>query len=221
MISVLIAAVGIFGTAIGAVLTASISAKAEGRRQVALERQQIREEQLQRDTQARELRLEHLRWRRERRQAAYLDLLTDLTTADRANQQYFRDLIAEPDPTPVDEIRLAEIRSMFKTAEQTHHRVALEGPASVAEVAQALTDQLGVLVADVRDFARAHAVTAPNVAELSSVVETEGQSFLVAQRMFLETARAALDEIIDDWSTRVGTARAQGQGAGHLPRGPL
>ncbi|MFG1794027.1 hypothetical protein [Nocardia sp. NPDC049149] len=178
-------------------LTASISAKTEGRRQVALERQQIREEQLQQDQQHRELRLEHLRWRRERRQAAYLDLLTDLTIADRANQQFFRELIAESEPTPVDETRLAEIRGLFKAAEQTLYRVALEGPASVVEAAQALTDQLSALVTEVRVFAQAHATQAPNVAELSSAVDATGQSFLVAQRMFLETARAALDEIID------------------------
>lgn len=197
MISVLVAAVGIFGTAIGAVLTASISAKTEGRRQVALERQQIREEQLQQGQQRRELRLEHLRWRRERRQAAYLDLLTDLTTADRANQQYFRELIAESNPTPVDETRLAEIRGLFKAAEHTLYRVALEGPVSVVEAAQTLIDQLGALVTEVRDSAQSHAMDAPNVAELTGAVEVTGRSFLVAQRMFLETARAALDEIID------------------------
>lgn len=197
VISVLIAAVGIFGTAIGAVLTAAISAKTEGRRQLALERQQIREEQQQKYGQLRELRLEHLRWRRERRQAAYLDLLTEVGTADRANQQYFRELAAGSEPVPVDEARLAEIRSLFKAAERTTYKVVLEGPGSVAEVAQALTDQLGLLVSEVRSFARASASSAPNLADHRGLVETVGQRFIAAQRTFLETARTALDEIID------------------------
>ncbi|WP_433664697.1 hypothetical protein ACQPW1_22640 [Nocardia sp. CA-128927] len=178
-------------------LTASISAKAEGRRQVALERHQIREEQLQQDRQLRELRLEHLRWRRERRQGAYLELLTNMSTADRANQQYFRELLAAPQSVPTDEARLEGIRGLFKAAEHTTYKVVLEGPASVAEMAQELIAQLGVLVSAVRDYARAHASSTSDVVVHRSIVESAGQSFLAAQSMFLGTARTALDEVVD------------------------
>lgn len=66
MTSVLVAVVGVVGTAAGALLAAIIAARTENRRQAALERQQLRQELIQRDDQIRELRIEHLRWRRER-----------------------------------------------------------------------------------------------------------------------------------------------------------
>ncbi|WP_141692242.1 hypothetical protein [Nocardia brasiliensis] len=108
-------------------LTASISPRTESRRQLALERQQMREAQRQQDGQLHEPRLEHLPWRRA---LAYLDLLTDLSSADRANQQLFRELVARSAPAPVvDEARLGEIRrGLFKAAEHTADKVVLERP---------------------------------------------------------------------------------------------
>ncbi|WP_338760729.1 hypothetical protein V7968_32325 [Nocardia vulneris] len=158
----------------------------------------MREAQLQQDGQVRELRLEHLRWRRERRQLAYLDLLTDLSSADRANQQLFRELVAESAPAPVvDDARLGEIRGLFKAAEHTADQVVLEGPAAVAATASAVTAQLGVLVSEVRAFARAHADSAPQEVEHRRFVEEAGQRFIQARTTFLESARTALDEVLD------------------------
>ncbi|WP_327146820.1 hypothetical protein [Nocardia sp. NBC_01327] len=196
VISVLIAAVGIAGTVLGTVLTAAIAARAEGRRQAVAERQQVRQELTQQDSQLRELRLEHLRWRRERRQSVYLDLLTAISAADRADQQYFRELDTAPAPVAVDEARLAAIRSLFKDTEQVYYLVALEGPTSVAEVGQRLIQQLGALVRDVRGFAEAHAQAAADLDERRGIVEAAGSAFMTAQREFLEAARAALDEIV-------------------------
>ncbi|WP_316574285.1 hypothetical protein [Nocardia canadensis] len=196
MISVLIAAVGIFGTAIGAALTAAIAAKSDGRRQAALERQHAREQQAHADGQLRELRSEHLRWRRERRQTAYLDLLEALSSADRANQRYFRVLRSEPEPVAVDEARLAEIRELFKGAEQAHYKVILEGPHSVAQATHALLNELGDLVCAVEDFVQAHATTG-DVTEFRRKVDTAGTNFMSSHRAFLDVARNALDEILD------------------------
>ncbi|MFI6218578.1 hypothetical protein ACIBCD_41760 [Nocardia brasiliensis] len=156
----------------------------------------MREAQLQLDGQLRELRLEHLRWRRERRQLAYLDLLTDLSSADRANQQLFHELAAASEPAPVDDGRLAEIRRLFKTAEHTTDKIVLEGPADVAAAAQAVTAQLAVLVSGVREFAEPHTESTSQL-EGRRIVEDAGQNFIQARNTFLETARIALDEVLD------------------------
>ncbi|MEV0434895.1 hypothetical protein [Nocardia sp. NPDC050413] len=196
MISVLIAAVGIFGTAIGAAFTAAIAAKSDGRRQAALERQHAREQQAHTDEQLRELRSEHLRWRRERRQAAYLDLLDALSNADRANQRYFRDLRSEPEPVPFEPARLAEIRELFKGAEQAHHKVILEGPHTVAQAAHTVHTDFSELVGAVEEFAQAHAI-AQDLTEFRRKVDTAGDTFLASHRDLLEAARVALDEIVE------------------------
>lgn len=197
MISVLVASVGVLGTVLGVTLTAFITARAEGRRQAALERQQIRQELTQRDGQVCELRLEHLRWRRERRQSAYLELLEALNTADRANQQYFRELWAAVAPSQVDEVRLAEIRRLFKDSERVHYKVVLEGPAEVGDIAQKVIEQFSTLIREVRDFAQAQADTVADLADRRDTVEATGRLFMALESEFLDTARTALDEIID------------------------
>lgn len=116
------------GTALGASLAAIISARAEHHRQTALERQQVRLELTQRDNHALEVRVEHPRWRRERRQSAYLEFLDALNAADRANQQYFRDRRAATQPVPVHEARVAEIRQLFKDAEQRGNKGLMQDP---------------------------------------------------------------------------------------------
>ncbi len=153
---------------------------------------------MQKDAQLRELRLEHLRWRRERRQAAYLELLTALSAADRANQQYFRELRAGAPPMPVDDARLTEIRRLFKDCEQILYMVALEGPADVAEVAQHLIEHFGALVAAVRQYAEAQSAAIADLAEDSNTVDMTGQSFMTTQKKFVSTARDALDEIVGE-----------------------
>ncbi|WP_228566200.1 hypothetical protein [Nocardia sp. SYP-A9097] len=162
-----------------------------------MERQQIRQEIAQGNDQVREVRLEHLRWRRERRQHAYLELLEALSAADRANQHYFRGLQGATGPTQVDEARLAEIRQLFKNAEQVFYKVVLEGPPDVAEAAQRLIDHCGSLIGEVREFAGAQAEMVVDLVDRSDAVEMAGRSFMATQREFLSTASSALDEIAD------------------------
>ncbi|MFJ4651136.1 hypothetical protein ACIP5Y_07660 [Nocardia sp. NPDC088792] len=197
MISVLVAVVGVLGTALGASLTAIIAAHTENRRQAALDRQQARQELTHRDNQALEVRVEHLRWRRARRQSAYLDFLDALNAADRANQQYFRDRRAASGPVPVQEARVAEIRQLFKDAEQRGNRVLLEGPAAVAEAAFKLIGVQGALVREVQEFGEAQSASADDAQNRASTAEETGLKYLVAHREFISVARAALDEFID------------------------
>ncbi|GAB4588958.1 hypothetical protein [Nocardia sp. IFM 10818] len=197
MISVLVAVVGVVGTALGASLTAIISAHTENRRQAALERQQARQELTHRGNQILEVRVEHLRWRRERRQSAYLDFLEALAAADRANQQYFRDRRAAADPIPAQEVRVAEIRQLFKDAEQRGNRVLLEGPTAVAEAASKLIEVQGVLIREVQAFGQAQAASSDDAHQRAGTAEATGLTYLVAHREFIDAARAALDEVID------------------------
>jgi len=197
MISVLVAAVGILGTALGAGLTAIIGARAEIRRQAALERDQVRKELVQKDNQILELRVEHVRWRRERRQAAYLDFLQAMAAADRANLQEFRSLIAATPPEPFALKRFSEIRRLFKHAEQVGDSVLLEGPDQVAAATQELISQFGALVRAVRDFAEAHARSADDLHSRQQRIEEIGERYLESRLQLLAAARTALDEIID------------------------
>ncbi|MEC3915495.1 hypothetical protein [Nocardia sp. CDC160] len=174
-------------------LTAYIGARTETRRPAAIERQQTRQDLIQRDNQVRELQIEHLRWRREHRQAAYLDLIEAANTADRANQQYFRELLASTEPIPADQARLAEIRQHFKHAEHISYKVMLEGPAEVAQAAQRLIDALATVIHEVREIAQTPASQTRPVA--AAAAESAGWTYLDQQKEFLGTARAALDEI--------------------------
>ncbi|MGY1984552.1 hypothetical protein ACW9HP_38735 [Nocardia gipuzkoensis] len=91
---------------------------------------------------------------------------------------------------------MAEIRELFKGAEQAHYKVILEGPHSVAQVAHALLNGLGDLVCAVEEFVQAHATTG-DVTEFRRNVDTAGANFMSSHRAFLEAARVALDEILD------------------------
>lgn len=126
MIIVLVAAVGVLGTALGASLTAIIAARTENRRQAALERQQAQQVLTQRNTQALEVRVEHLRWRRDRRQSTYLDFLDAIDAADRANQQYFRDRQTAPEPVAVEQARLQKSDSCSRTPNSGETRCCLK-----------------------------------------------------------------------------------------------
>lgn len=83
------------GTLLGSGLTAWTVARTELRRNEALERQQTREEAARDRTQRRELRVEHQKWRRDRRQAAYQSLMDAAHEAQGARWQLGR-LTLEP-----------------------------------------------------------------------------------------------------------------------------
>jgi hypothetical protein len=197
MFSVFVAAVGVVGTVLGAGLTAIIGARAENRRQAALEREQVRHEVVQKDNQILELRVEHFRWRRERRQAAYLDFLQALAAADRANLQEFRSLKAAAPPEPFALEQFSEIRRLFKHAEQVADSVLLEGPDQVAAATGELVSQFSTLVQAVRDFAEAHARSADDLHGRQQQIEEIGERYLHSRLELLRAARTALDEIID------------------------
>jgi hypothetical protein len=195
VIAIVVAVVGVMSTVMGAALAAFVAARADQRREAALERQHVREEQKQNRAQLNELRVEHQRWRRERRQTAYLGLLEALGAADRENQALFRELRARRSPVPVDETRIAEIRVKFKNSESAALVVILEGPETIAEAAQHLVDLMASLVQDVREYAEAAA--ADGHTDQGNAVHEAGVNFMAERRAFLDMARCALDEVTE------------------------
>ncbi|OIJ91620.1 hypothetical protein [Streptomyces colonosanans] len=182
MTAIFVSVVGVLGTVMGAALTAFVAARTEQRRERSQDRVQLND-----------LRVEHQRWRRERRQAAYLSFLEALGTADRDNQAFFRELRAERAPVPLDETRIAAIRLKFKDAESAGLVVTLEGPQAVAEAAQNLVDQLSSLVQDVREYAEA--VAANSLGNGGDNVHEAGMGFIAERKAFLGLARDVLDDV--------------------------
>ncbi|WP_406478192.1 hypothetical protein [Streptomyces platensis] len=190
MDTVLVSVVSVLGTVVGAGLTAFIAARTERRRQAA---QDTAEQQ----TRMHELRVEHQRWRRERRHGTYLAFLEAVSAADRANQEHFRHLRATPPGGVLDARRLAEIRQLFKAAEAVGHAVLLEGPDDVAEAALGLILRLSSLVRDIREYALAHAASHDRLDENGAECHEKGMAFIAQHKAFLGIARAALDEVIE------------------------
>lgn len=182
MTAIFVSVVGVLGTVMGAALTAFVAARTEQRRERSQDRAQLNE-----------LRVEHQRWRRERRQAAYLSFLEALGTADRDNQAFFRELRARRSPAPLDEARIGAIRLKFKDAESAGFVVILEGPEVVAEAAQNLVDLLSSLVQGVREYAEAAAVD--SVGNGGDTVHEVGMRFVAERKAFLGLARDVLDEV--------------------------
>ncbi|MFC8350964.1 hypothetical protein [Streptomyces sp. NPDC057280] len=181
MTAILVSVVSVLGTVMGATLTAFVAARTERRRERSQDRVRLNE-----------LWVEHQRWRRERRQAAYLSFLEALGTADRDNQAFFRELRARRSQVPLDESRIAAIRLKFKDAESAGLVVVLEGPEAVAEAAQNLVDQLSSLVQHVREYAEA--VAADGLGNGGYIVHEAGMGFIAERKAFLGLARDVLDE---------------------------
>ncbi|HSA50531.1 MAG TPA: hypothetical protein VLH10_10520, partial [Yinghuangia sp.] len=127
-------AIAIVGTLLGSGLTAFVTARTERRNNEALERQQIRQEAAQDRTQLRELRIEHRKWRRDRRQAAYQALMDAAHEAEGAIWQLARLTLEPYDQARYDMLRGAAIDAVRATL-QAANTVQLEGPTGVAQAA--------------------------------------------------------------------------------------
>ncbi|MGQ4484120.1 hypothetical protein [Streptomyces sp. SAS_276] len=182
MTAIVVSVVSVLGTLMGAALTAFVAARAEQHREDAQSRLQLNEAQV-----------EHQRWRRERRQAAYLAFLEAVGAADRENQALFRELRARRSPVPLDAARIAAIRLKYKDSESSGLVVILEGPASVADATQNLVDQLSSLVQDVREYAEAAA--ADGLSDGGDTLHEAGMEFIAERNAFLGVARTALDDV--------------------------
>ncbi|MFJ3232221.1 hypothetical protein [Streptomyces sp. NPDC086787] len=192
--------IAICGTLLGSGLTAFAAARTERRRSEAQERQQIREEAVRDRIQHRELRVEHRKWRRDRRQAAYQGLLDAAHEAEGAIWQLGR-LTLEPFDQHRYDIRRGAAIDAVRATRRAADAVQLEGPADVAQFAAEYANAMdrnieppiealmqlskGPLSEDQRERYRSTA------SEANALVEGCRQRFVPA-------ARHALDELIND-----------------------
>ncbi|MEE1744033.1 MULTISPECIES: cation:proton antiporter [unclassified Streptomyces] len=126
----------ICGTLLGSGLTAFVTARTDRRRNEALERQQIRDEAARDRAQRRELRAEHQKWSRDRRQAAYQSLMDAAHEAQGAIWQLGR-LTPEAFDQHRYDIRRGAAIDAVRATRRAADAVQLEGPTDVAEAAEA------------------------------------------------------------------------------------
>ncbi|MEV5856912.1 hypothetical protein [Streptomyces anulatus] len=197
-------AIAIVGTLLGSALTAFVTARTERRKNEALERQQIRQEAAQDRTALRELRVEHQKWRRDRRQAAYKTLMDAAHEAQGAIWQLSRLTLEPYDQHRYDTWRGAAIDAVRATR-QAANTVELEGPAAVAqasaEYAEAIDQHIHPPIQYLMELSRGPLTGEQKDRYRSSAAET-GLHVDDMQRRFVPLARAALDELMDEADQR-------------------
>ncbi|MFF1920547.1 hypothetical protein ACFVW8_08210 [Streptomyces sp. NPDC058221] len=192
--------IAVGGTLLGSGLTALVTARTERRKDESLQRQQIRQEAADDRTRRRDLRVEHRKWRRDSRQAAYQALMDAGHEAQGAVWQLARLTLDPYDQQRYDTRRGLAIDAA-RTTRQAANRVQLEGPAPVARAASAWAEAIdrhihppveylmelgkGPLSEEQKEHYRSAS------AETGLLVET-------AQRRFAPLAREALDEVMDE-----------------------
>ncbi|MFF2213395.1 cation:proton antiporter [Streptomyces antibioticus] len=203
-------ALAIVGTLLGSGLTALVTARIERRKNEALERQQIRQEAAQDRAALRELRVEHRRWRRDRRQAAYQSLLDAAHEAQGAIWQLARLTLEPYDQHRYDTRRGAAIDAVRATR-QAATTVELEGPAGVAqaaaEYAEAIDRHIHPPTQYLTELSRGPLADEQKERYRSSAAET-GRAVDDTRRRFVPLARAALDELVDDDADQATQAAA-------------
>ncbi|MEV7444598.1 hypothetical protein AB0O22_26290 [Streptomyces sp. NPDC091204] len=197
-------AIAIVGTLLGSGLTAFVSARTERRKNEALERQQIRQEAAQDRAALRDLRVEHHKWRRDRRQAAYQGLMDAAHEAQGAIWQLARLTLEPYDQHRYDVLRGAAIDAVRATR-QAATTVELEGPIDVAQAgadyAEAIDRHIHPPIQYLMELSKGPLTDEQKDRYRSSSAET-GLLVEDLQRCFVPLARAALDELMDEADQR-------------------
>ncbi|MEV5688827.1 hypothetical protein AB0L68_37585 [Streptomyces sp. NPDC052164] len=193
-------AIAIVGTLLGSGLTAFVTARIERRKNEALEKQQIRQEAAQDRAALRDMRVEHQKWRRDRRQAAYQGLMDAAHEAQGAIWQLAR-LTLEPYDQHRYDIRRGAAIDAVRAARQAASTVELEGPAGVAqagaEYAEAIDRHIHPPIQYLMELSKGPLTDVQKDRYRSSAAET-GPLVADMQRRFAPLARAALDELMEE-----------------------
>ncbi|MFD7619433.1 hypothetical protein [Streptomyces sp. NPDC059802] len=196
--------IAIVGTLMGSGLTAFVTARTERRKDEALERQQIRQEGAQDRTQLRELRVEHRKWRRERRQAAYQGLMDAAHEAQGAVWQLSR-LTFDPFDQQRYDIRRGAAIDAVRATLRAAHTVQLEGPPSVAEAAaeyaEAVDQHIGPPIQYLIELGKGPVSDTVNERYQARAAET-ATHLENMHRRFVPLAREALDELMSEAGER-------------------
>ncbi|MER5281097.1 hypothetical protein ABT025_35955 [Streptomyces sp. NPDC002809] len=193
-------AIAIFGTLLGSGLTAFVAARIERRKNEALERQQIRQEAAQDRAALRDLRVEHRRWRRDRRQGAYQGLLDAAHEAQGAIWQLAR-LTLEPYDQHRYDMRRGAAIDAVRATRQAATTVELEGPAGVAqagaEYAEAVDRHVHPPIQYLMELSKGPLTDEQEDRYRSAAAET-GPLLDGMRQRFIPLARAALDELAEE-----------------------
>ncbi|GAA2084890.1 hypothetical protein GCM10009759_04270 [Kitasatospora saccharophila] len=188
-----VAGVGVAGTLAGSALTGFLAARTERRKTEAAERQAERQQASADLTRSSERRVEHLRWRRDRRQAAYAAFLLSLGEISQLSSEGMI-LHAQgiPDRDRAEVTRNA-ITAALKDGNTKLATVRLEGPRPLADAALAFHEHVSFVGQWVRnrltDDRPASTHAREHVHLTSQVKEKETE--------FLEEAEKALAELMD------------------------
>ena len=198
--TLVITAIGIVGTLMGSGLTAFVAARTERRKDEALERLQIRQETAQDRSQLRELRVEHRKWRRDRRQAAYQGLMDSSHDAQGAIWQLSR-LTGEPYDQGRYDIRRGAAIDAVRATQRAANAVQLEGPPSVAQAAALYADAVDQHISPPIEY-MIELSNGPVSDEFKEryhtrIAETTMHLEAMHQR-FVPLAREALDELMSE-----------------------
>ncbi|MFD0340713.1 hypothetical protein ACFVH0_18870 [Streptomyces sp. NPDC127117] len=198
--SLITTVIAICGTLLGSGLTAFAAARTERRRSEALERQQVREEAAHDRTQRHELRVEHRKWRRDRRQSAYQSLLDAAHEAQGAIWQLGR-LTLEPFDQHRYDIRRGVAIDAVRATRRAADVVQLEGPADVAraaeEYAEAVDRNVQPPIEALMQLNKEPLSEGQQERYRSAASETKALVEGCRQR-FVPLARQALDELVND-----------------------
>ena len=191
--SLLISIVGVLGTLAGSGLTGFVSARSERRREAAAEQQAARQDGAQERAQLRELRAEHLRWQRERRQAAYLAFAAAVEDLRQTLTDTVRTTSADTS-TPQQKTALAALlAAKGNPVTATLAAVRLEGPSAVGNAAlefyAAVKDLTELILRDLTP--RSEGAESPDAAAYQSAVRVIGK----ADTEFIRAAESALDHL--------------------------
>ncbi|ROQ68489.1 hypothetical protein EDD93_2957 [Streptomyces sp. 840.1] len=201
-------AVAVGGTLLGSGLTALAAARTERRKDEALGRQQQRQEAADDRARRRDLRVEHRKWRRDSRQAAYQGLMDAAYEAHGAVWQLAR-LTSDPYDRHRYDTRRGLAIDAVRATRQAANRVQLEGPAPVAQAAadwaEAVDGHIHPPIEYLMELGEGPPSEERTERYRSAAAET-GRLVEAMQRRFVPLAREALDELMDE--VRAGTAGA-------------
>ncbi|MFF4120310.1 hypothetical protein ACFY0P_43675 [Streptomyces sp. NPDC001714] len=184
---------------LGVGLTGAINARSDKRKDKALERQQVHHESVQERNHIRELHAEHKKWLREQRLAAYQSLLTAMTQAREANWQYFNVLQSGSSSTSDAQEKRTAARQARSVANQASHTVQLEGPEAVSAVAVRCLEIMEIeyeRVATLVEGTLTNNLSPQRETEIRAAFAVGDQEYKDVLDLFVETARAALGEIL-------------------------
>ncbi|MEV0916085.1 hypothetical protein AB0I93_17770 [Streptomyces sp. NPDC049967] len=193
-------AVAVGGTLLGSGLTALVAARTERRKDESLRRQQLRQEAVDDRTRRRDLRVEHRKWRRDSRQAAYQNLMDAAHEAHGAIWQLAR-LTSDPYDRPRYDTRRGIAIDAVRATRQAAHRVQLEGPTPVAQAAldwaEAVDRHIHPPVEYLRELGEGPLSDERKDRYRSAAAET-GLLVEAMRRRFVPLAREALDEVMGE-----------------------